>query len=89
MSNEETINIVNLLINNKNIKILLGRSGFAVKEIKTYYCYYEVRDVLSRLQVYFKNSFVKQVFKWAAKFCPNWMIKIPTNEMVVIAEKSI
>lgn len=73
--------------NHKNLSLLLEESGFKCLVKKGYFVNYHLHDLLYRLGEFLSFSFLSHISKLFEKF--NISMKIPTNEMIVIAEKVI
>lgn len=66
----------------KSLKIALEKSGFKVKQISNFWTQYSIGEFLARFSTYIG---LKRPFKWMFNFPGS--IRVPTNEVVVIAKK--
>jgi len=73
--------------NHNNISLLLTKLGFKIIKIKSYFVNYYLHDLFHRLSEFLSFSFLEFVSGVILKKIPNFRVKIPTNEMIVIAKK--
>lgn len=66
----------------KSLRIALEKSGFEVKQISNFWTQYSIGEFLARSSTYVG---LKRPFKWIFKFPGT--VRVPTNEVVVIAQK--
>lgn len=74
--------------NHSNMRLLLDKTGFRVVSRKMYFVNYSLSDLYCRLSIYLRLSFSKNILEGIKKFL-NVSVNIPTNEMIIIAEKNI
>lgn len=74
--------------NHDNIDLLLNRLNFRLVKKKTHFSYYCLPDLFHRLSEFLTSSFLRRFFNFVRSKSPNIDIKIPTNEMLLIAQKS-
>lgn len=73
-----------------NLKKLLTTSGFHTEMVNTHFSYYRIKDLFYRLEQFAQNKKIPLLpflFGGLAKFIVDATLKIPTNEMLVIARK--
>ncbi len=73
--------------NHNNIVILLTKLGFKIIKIKPYFVSYYLHDLFHRLSEFFSFSFLEFVSGVIKRKMPNFYVKIPTNEMILIVKK--
>jgi 2-polyprenyl-3-methyl-5-hydroxy-6-metoxy-1,4-benzoquinol methylase len=71
----------------KNIKKFFEKYGFALKKCEMYFVYYFLHDLFLRLYDFSRLGFFKLFSKITKRAFENLYLKIPTNEMLVIAQK--
>lgn len=74
--------------NKLNLSILLKRFGFEVLIARPYLASYRLDDIFYRLGQFFSLSFISKVSNILKRALPNMRIKIPTNEIVMVAKKA-
>lgn len=70
-----------------NLTNLLFQCGFTVKEIKTYWCWYELSDVIGKVGIMIGWKWIYKIGEFIHGTWFDLAIKIPNNEMMVIAQK--
>jgi len=73
--------------NHHNIRLLLNGSGYKVLLRRPYFAKYQIHDLFHRLSLYSSLSVFDFFYRITKKYSPDISIKIPTNEMLVIAKK--
>lgn len=73
--------------NNHNFSILLNAIGYEILLRKTYFVSYFLHDLFHRLKEFTGFSLFQFLSVKTLKYLPNFFIKIPTNEMLLIARK--
>jgi len=71
-----------------NINLLLGRYGYEKVIRNTYYVNYCIHDLLHRLKEFSNLKFLGHLASLSGKLFPHISLRIPTNEMLVIAKKT-
>lgn len=73
--------------NHNNLSLLLSKLGYKTVLRKTYFANYHLYDLFHRLDEFLSLRFLGS-FSWLTeKIFPNFSVKIPTNEMIIIARK--
>jgi len=75
-----------------NLRNLLTKTGFHTEKVSLHFSYYRMKDVLYRLEQFAINKkipFLPFFFSRLRKLMMDVTLKIPTNEMLVIARKSM
>jgi len=70
-----------------NIRQLLRIAGFTRVRTHTYFVRYRVSDLFARFNAFFGYKVFGYLSSWMESLFPNLSMQIPTNEMLVIAEK--
>jgi len=70
-----------------NIRQLLHGVGFEVLRTRTYFVRYRLSDLFSRLNAFFGFRILARLSSSFERLLPDFSIKIPSNEMIVVAEK--
>ena len=73
--------------NHNNLRILLNKIGLGIISNRTHFSNYRLHDLLHRLSEFLSIPVLGRIIKSAKKIIPNVNVKIPTNEMFVIAKK--
>lgn len=73
--------------NHDNLSLLLGKIGFKRLLYKTSYVNYYFHDLLYRLGEFLSVSFMRNPSNFFKKYM-KFSVRIPTNEMIIIAEKA-
>lgn len=74
-----------------NLNNLLTKTGFYTEKVSLHFSYYRMKDVFYRLEQFAINKRVPLLpffFRQLAKLLMDVTLKIPTNEMLVIARKT-
>ncbi len=71
-----------------NLRQLLRSTGFEVLRRRTYFVRYRLSDLFSRLNAFFGFRVLATLSSSMERLFPGFSIKIPSNEMIVIAEKA-
>lgn len=74
-----------------NLRNLLTQTGFHTEKVSLHFSYYRMKDVLYRLEQFAINKKIPLLplfFRGLAKLLMDVTLKIPTNEMLVIARKN-
>lgn len=74
--------------NHQNIKKLLDKFNYKIVLRKTHYNYYYMYDLFHRFAHFSSIFFLDSISGKLKKMFPNLSVKIPTNEMIVIAQKN-
>lgn len=73
-----------------NLKKLLAKTGFHTEKVGLHFSYYRIKDVLYRLEQFANNKKIPVLpvlFGRIGRLMVDATMKIPTNEMLVIARK--
>lgn len=70
-----------------NIAALLRERGYSVDSVSTLFSCFQIHDVLCRLGDFTTWKLFGYLSDMCRRFLPNAVIKIPTNEMLVVARK--
>jgi 2-polyprenyl-3-methyl-5-hydroxy-6-metoxy-1,4-benzoquinol methylase len=70
-----------------NLAMLLGKHGYEVLLRRTHFSRFCLHDLFHRLDKFWSLSFFSVLSRLFLKFFPGLRVRIPTNEMIVIAEK--
>lgn len=73
--------------NHRNFTKLLQKSGYSVIARRTYFVNYHIYDVLYRLGEFSSIAFLGSASSLMKRYFPNLTMRIPTNEMLMIAER--
>jgi SAM-dependent methyltransferase len=71
-----------------NLERLLMQSGYEFLFRKTYFANYLLYDLFHRLAEFFGLPLLKRLSGWVERRFPVWRIRIPTNEMIIVARKA-
>lgn len=74
-----------------NLRSLLTQTGFYTEKVSMHFSYYRIKDVLYRLEQFANNKKIPILpffFNQIGKLLVDVTLKIPTNEMLVIARKN-
>lgn len=74
-----------------NLSNLLFKTGFYSEKVSLHFSYYRIKDVLYRLEQFANNKKIPVlpfIFSRLGKLLMDATLKIPTNEMLVIARKN-
>lgn len=74
-----------------NLNKLLAKTGFHTEKVSLHFSYYRIKDVFYRLEQFANNKKIPAlpfVFGQIGKLLVDITLKIPTNEMLVIARKN-
>lgn len=75
--------------NHNNLAKMLADSGYKIKLNKLYFVNYLLYDLFYRLSKFLSFTLPDYLFSFIKKITNNISVKIPTNEMFVVAKKSI
>ena len=70
-----------------NLNLMLEKAGFHNVLTKTYFTRYLLHDLFERLYAFFRFPPFQWCSRLTRKVAPNFSVKIPTNEMIMIAGK--
>lgn len=73
----------------KSISNLLNKNGFLVEKVSLYWKYYSLYDLVKRLEEFFLGKFNLFSFFVKKMNFQTFLIKIQTNEMIVLAKKYV
>lgn len=73
--------------NHNNLPLLLSNLGYKTILRKTYFANYHLYDLFHRLDEFLSLPLFSYISGVIEKFFPNFSVKTPTNEMIVIARK--
>lgn len=73
--------------NHENIILLLEKTGYKTFIKKPYFAKYRLDDLLSRISGFTSLSIFDALRRIVKKHLPSFSLKIPTNEMLIIAKK--
>jgi 2-polyprenyl-3-methyl-5-hydroxy-6-metoxy-1,4-benzoquinol methylase len=70
-----------------NLMLMLEKSGYKTLLRKTYFVNYQVHDLFYRMGKFISIKLFESIAEKMKKLFPDFFVRIPTNEMIVIAEK--
>lgn len=73
--------------NHNNLLFLLNNLGFEISLRRTHFAYYYLHDLFHRLSEFLSLSFLSSISRMIRERIPNVYIKIPTNEVILVAKK--
>lgn len=75
--------------NHENITLLLEKKGYKIFVCEPYFVKYNLNDLLKRISEFTSLSVFASLSRIAKKSLPSFSLKIPTNEMLIIAKKDL
>lgn len=73
--------------NHRNLKQLLGQTGFEQVRTSTYWVNYQLHDLIHRVGKYLSSEALCTMGKFMARIAPKLSLTIPTNEIMVAAQR--